>query len=274
MPELPEVETTRKGITPNIANQCILAVNIYNGNLRWPIDPKLSEILKDDTINSVERRSKYLLVNTFKGTLILHLGMSGSLRVVPNDTPRKKHDHFELILANNKALRLNDPRRFGAVLWHAIGDGAILTHSLLKNLAPEPLSDEFNTQYLTEKLANKNTNIKTAIMDNKIVVGVGNIYASESLFMAKIQPEKKANTLTKKQISILVNSIKDVLSKAIKAGGTTLKDFTQPDGQPGYFEQELQVYGKEGLPCPICNTNIRKVIIGQRASFYCPKCQN
>lgn len=270
MPELPEVETTRKGITPQALGQTIEHIHIRHTQLRWPVDLNLTTLLPDLKITAIKRRGKYLLLQTPKGHLIIHLGMSGNLRILPQNTPVKKHDHIDLVLENKMCLRYHDPRRFGAWLWF---EGDILTHPLLSKLGPEPLEESFNADYLFQASRQRKVMIKTFIMNSHIVVGVGNIYANESLFLSGISPTLKAHQLTQKQAAILVDCIKNVLQKSIEQGGTTLKDFLTPDGKPGYFEQALQVYGRENQPCFICNTPIQKCDISQRASYFCPQCQ-
>ncbi|NTS75701.1 bifunctional DNA-formamidopyrimidine glycosylase/DNA-(apurinic or apyrimidinic site) lyase [Catenovulum sp. SM1970] len=269
MPELPEVEVTRLGITPHIADQTIDDIIIRNPNMRWPIP---SEVLlaKGLVIQGVERRAKYLLIATELGSIILHLGMSGSLSVVPTDSEIKKHDHFELVLANGISLRLNDPRRFGAVLWQAVGQQAI---DLLSHLGPEPLTEAFNDTRLYDMSRKKKTAVKTFIMDNKVVVGVGNIYANEALFMAGIHPKRAADNISLARYQKLTQCIKTVLAKAIEQGGTTLKDFTKADGKPGYFAQSLNVYGRAGLPCVSCQRELVEIRLGQRATVFCKHCQ-
>ncbi|HIE40025.1 MAG TPA: bifunctional DNA-formamidopyrimidine glycosylase/DNA-(apurinic or apyrimidinic site) lyase [Thiomicrorhabdus sp.] len=273
MPELPEVETTCQGIQPYVENQTIIQFIIRNGRLRWPVEPHLTQTLQNTLIQSVTRRGKYILLTTKKGVLMLHLGMSGNLRILPCDTPPIKHDHIDITLSNHQVLRLNDPRRFGSVLWHDTKKGSVNTHKLLCNLAPEPLSKEFNADYLYQKIKRKNVAIKKLIMNNQIIVGAGNIYASEALFNTKIHPLTLGKELSKQDCQQLVAHIQNVLRESIKQGGTTLKDFLKPDGKPGYFVQKLNVYGRTGQSCTQCHTTIEKIIISQRASFFCPKCQ-
>ena len=268
MPELPEVEVSKMGITPHVIQQKIDGIIIRQPQLRWRIPEQLKQ-LQGQTVLSVERRAKYLLIRVDLGIIIIHLGMSGSLRVLDRDTPAEKHDHVDLLLFNGKLLRYNDPRRFGAWLWQRKGQEL----TVLQRQGIEPLDDAFNVQYLQQRLARKRIPIKQAIMDSHIVVGVGNIYATEALFSAKIDPRRSANQITEDELSVLIAHIKSVLATAIQQGGTTLKDFTQADGKPGYFEQELQVYGKVGAACPICQTELRMVKLGQRSSVYCPHCQ-
>jgi len=273
MPELPEVETTRKGISPKAEHQTIEAFIVRNPNLRWPVESHLQHNLPGLVIQSISRRGKYLLLKTKAGTLLIHLGMSGNLRVLPKDTAVEKHDHVDIVLKNGFVVRLNDPRRFGSILWHDSKDGDISQHKLLSKLGPEPLSDEFNGDYLYQKIRTRKVAIKSFIMNSHVVVGAGNIYANESLFLSQIHPQTVASKLTKKQCHLLVDNIKQVLAAAIEQGGTTLKDFLSPDGKPGYFVQKLNVYDQAGKPCPICRTPIERLILNQRASYFCPNCQ-
>ncbi len=270
MPELPEVETTCKGILPHLVNKTIASVIIRQPKLRWPIPLKIKKTLPNQKVLSVERRAKYILINFKKGTLILHLGMSGSLRIVKSKQAYDKHDHFDLLLKNGNCLRLHDPRRFGSVLWT---QKPALEHKLLCQLGPEPLTDNFTTEYLYTLSRKRKVNIKQFIMNTHIVVGVGNIYASEALFLSGIHPRKTAGSISQARYETLVSSIKQVLSAAIKQGGTTLKDFTQSDGKPGYFKQQLNVYGRKGEPCLICNKPVSHCVLGQRATYYCTQCQ-
>ncbi|MBU2869540.1 bifunctional DNA-formamidopyrimidine glycosylase/DNA-(apurinic or apyrimidinic site) lyase [Colwellia sp. E2M01] len=269
MPELPEVEVCRRGIEPHILNQQVSDVIVRNANMRWPITPTISDIC-GETIRSVTRRAKYLLLETSKGILMIHLGMSGTIRVIDKATAVTKHDHFDLVLTNGLALRLNDPRRFGSVLWVTED---INEHKLLKSLGPEPLSSDFTDECLYERSRNKIVPIKTFLMNNNIVVGVGNIYANESLFKAGIDPRKQAGKVSKKRYIELTRHIKQTLAHAIEQGGTTLKDFTQSDGKPGYFAQELQVYGRSGEPCFVCKGILKEIKQAGRATVYCPNCQ-
>ena len=270
MPELPEVETTCRGIAPHIEKQAISNVIVRNRNLRWPIPTGLKKKLQGSVIQSVQRRGKYLLITTPVGTLIIHLGMSGSLRIIETGEKPEKHDHFELQLGNGKALRLRDPRRFGCVLFTTEDP---LQHSLLKTLGPEPLSRTFNSELLFTKSRKRKTSIKQFIMDSKIVVGVGNIYASESLYLAGIRPTRRAGSISRSEAAALVKAIKQILKQAIKQGGTTLKDFTNSSGKPGYFQQKLKVYDRGGEACGKCNKPIRQITLGQRSTFYCSNCQ-
>ena len=269
MPELPEVEVSRLGISPHLENQIIESIVVRQRQLRWPVPQEVhqAEGLK---INSIHRRAKYLLLNTDKGSIVLHLGMSGKLCVVPNNTQVKKHDHLDIVMQNGLCLRFNDTRRFGSCLWQGINQEPL---TLLTSLGPEPLTDEFNGQRLFELSRSKSVAVKNFIMDNKVVVGVGNIYANESLFIAGINPRKPANKVSKKRYVRLAEIIKQVLASAIEQGGTTLKDFMQADGKPGYFAQQLLVYGRAGENCDACMTEIKSVTIGQRNTFYCETCQ-
>lgn len=270
MPELPEVETTCKGISPHITNNKITKVIVRNRSLRWPIPTGLNKKLINQKVTSVIRRAKYLLIKTEAGTLIVHLGMSGSLRILSSNEAVEKHDHFEVQFKDGLCLRLRDPRRFGCVLWTKDDP---LKHKLLVNLGPEPLDKGFNAELLFERSRKRKTTIKQFIMDAKIVVGVGNIYASESLFLAGISPKRLAGKITKKNAYDLTIAIKKILKQAIKQGGTTLKDFRSSDGKPGYFQQKLKVYDRKDKPCIKCKKPIKHITLGQRSTFYCPNCQ-
>lgn len=268
MPELPEVETSRRGIEPHLVGATIQYAVIRNGRLRWPVSDEIYR-LSDKPVLSVQRRAKYLLLELPDGWIIIHLGMSGSLRILSEELPAEKHDHVDLVMSSGKVLRYTDPRRFGAWLWTTELEG----HSVLAHLGPEPLSAEFNADYLLAKCAKKKTAIKPWLMDNKLVVGVGNIYASESLFAARIHPDRLASSLSREEGERLVGAIKAVLARSIEQGGTTLKDFLQSDGKPGYFAQELQVYGRKGEACRVCGAPIVASKHAQRATFYCKQCQ-
>ena len=270
MPELPEVETTRRGIAPHIEGQRISDVVVRHHQLRWPVPQGLKKKLSGSRINNVSRRAKYLLLGFDHGTLILHLGMSGSLRIIDSKLPAEKHDHIDIVLNSGKALRLTDPRRFGAVLW-TIKDPS--HHELIAHLGPEPLHDTFNSDYLFQQSRKRKSSIKQFIMDGKVVVGVGNIYDSESLFLAGINPKRIAHKISKARYEKLTAAIKQVLAAAIEQGGTTLRDFIGGDGKPGYFAQKLNVYGREGEPCHQCGTTIKQITQGQRSTYYCPSCQ-
>ena len=272
MPELPEVETTLRGVKPFLKDAKITDVTIRNFSLRWPIDRQLAEILIGQTIHHLYRRAKYLLLECDSGTLIIHLGMSGRLRILvagENIAP-EKHDHFDMTVDNGHLLRYTDPRRFGAILWT---ENPINHHPLFSHLGPEPLTESFDTAYLLAKSKSRRCSTKTLIMDGKVIVGVGNIYANEALFKAGIHPKTIANQLTMNDCDLLVSAIKAIHIQAIKAGGTTLKDFRKSDGKPGYFAQELNVYGRQGELCVHCGSEIELYKEAQRATFYCPKCQ-
>jgi formamidopyrimidine-DNA glycosylase len=269
MPELPEVETTRRGIAPYIEGQTVKSIIIRQAKLRWDVPDSLHE-LEGQQINTVTRRAKYLLLQSDKGCAILHLGMSGSLRIIDASQQAEKHDHIDIILATGKALRLHDPRRFGSVLWT---HNDPLQHKLLSKLGPEPLSDAFHAQLLYKTSRKRRVSIKQFIMNAQIVVGVGNIYASESLFMAGISPKVSAGRISLRRYEKLVEAIKIILARAIEQGGTTLRDFVQAEGKPGYFQQQLYVYGRIGQECTVCRSLIEKITQGQRSSFYCPICQ-
>ncbi|KGQ34246.1 formamidopyrimidine-DNA glycosylase [Gallibacterium genomosp. 2] len=268
MPELPEVETTRKGIQPYTKHQRIVKLIIRTEKLRWIVSKELYQI-ENEEILDVQRRAKYLIFQLECGYIIVHLGMSGSLRIVTAKDEIDKHDHIDMILSNGKILRYNDPRKFGAWLWV----DSIQHFSLFSKLAPEPLSEEFNGEYLYQKSRNRHTAVKSWLMNNAVVVGVGNIYANEVLFNCGIYPNDPVSSLSKEDCERLVANIKQTLQQAIKQGGTTLQDFIQPDGRPGYFQQSLNVYGRKGENCPTCGHLIEMVTIGQRSSFYCPICQ-
>jgi len=270
MPELPEVETTRRGLAAHLTGLTIADVVIRNPKLRWPIPNNLPKLLRGRTILSLKRRAKYLLMDCGNGTLILHLGMSGNLRILPANTPAEKHDHFDLILNNGTLMRLRDPRRFGAVLWH---DGDVYTHPLLASLGPEPLESAFDARSLYEATRGRGVSIKQCIMDNRVVVGVGNIYANEALFRAGIRPQLAAGKLSLPRCARLVEEIRATLTEAIQLGGSTLRDFVNTSGQPGYFQQTYWVYGRTGEPCRRCGSPIKQIKQGQRSSFYCGTCQ-
>ncbi|MFM9835891.1 MAG: bifunctional DNA-formamidopyrimidine glycosylase/DNA-(apurinic or apyrimidinic site) lyase [Methylophilaceae bacterium] len=269
MPELPEVEITRRGLLP-LLNQTVKNVVIRNASMRWPIPAHLTETLKNQKLVSLTRRAKYILANFENGTLLLHLGMSGRISLLDRNYPPEKHDHFDIAFTSGLVLRLRDPRRFGAVLW--AGPEAN-NHALLQSLGPEPLSEEFNGKYLHLNIRTRNAAIKTTIMDSHLVVGVGNIYASESLFRAKIHPETPAKSVSLAKCNKLATEIKSTLNDALIAGGSSLRDFFGTDGNPGYFQQEYFVYGRTGDPCRICGKPIKSIRLGQRSTFYCTTCQ-
>jgi len=268
MPELPEVETTRSGVAPLIVGSTLTAVRVREPRLRWPVD--LPADLPGQRLQRLERRAKYLLFGFENGWLILHLGMSGSLRVLPVGTPYLKHDHLDLVFDEQRSLRLNDPRRFGSVHWQQ-GDPA--THWLLKNLGIEPLDTEFDGAYLKSRARGRRVAVKNFIMDGRVVVGVGNIYANEALFLAGIRPTVAANRVSAAGYAELAGRIRHVLAAAIQMGGTTLRDFVNQDGNPGYFKQSLNVYDRAGLPCVVCGTPLTAIRLGQRATVFCRKCQ-
>lgn len=269
MPELPEVETTRQGIAPHCEGQTITKVLIRNGKLRWPVPDDLPARLQGQIIRSVHRRAKYLFLNTDAGTVIVHLGMSGSLRVITDNSPVMTHDHVEITLGSGRVLRFNDPRRFGCWLW--TNDSA--NHPLIRDLGPEPLSDQFSGNVLYQQSRGRQTPVKSFIMDNHVVVGVGNIYANEALFKAGIHPKRKAGRISLDRYHRLAETIRETLSAAILMGGTTLRDFVNSDGKPGYFAQSLLVYGHGGDPCPDCTTTLKEIRMNNRSTVYCPRCQ-
>ncbi len=270
MPELPEVETTLRGIAPFLQDSRVTKIIIRNPNLRWKVNDNLPNILKNQKVIGICRRAKYLLLKFDIGTLMIHLGMSGSLRVLDNNKPAEKHDHIDICLNNGHIIRFRDPRRFGSCIWV---ETDIEQHPLLAKLGPEPLSAIFHSGYLFNSTRGRKRAIKQHIMDNHIVVGVGNIYASEALFAAGINPTMKSHKISKKATEALTFEITNILKAAILQGGTTLKDFSNSDGNPGYFAQHLNVYGRKGEPCHKCGTSIRQITQGQRSSYYCPKCQ-
>lgn len=270
MPELPEVETTRRGIEPHLLGRRIARLAVRERRLRWPVPRGLEATVAGQRIHAVRRRAKYLLIDLDTGSLILHLGMSGALRILPAATPPGKHDHLDLDLDDGQCLRLTDPRRFGALLWTTRRPES---HKLLRELGPEPLSDDFNGDYLFELSRGRRAAVKSFIMDSHVVVGVGNIYANEALFLAGIHPARAAGRISRQRYEQLAAAIKAVLEQSIRVGGTTLRDFTGSDGRPGYFRQSLRVYERAGQPCPACGEAIRLKRIGQRSSYYCPHCQ-
>lgn len=271
MPELPEVETTRRGISATVTDNRIRRVDVWQPRLRYPVPADLAQTLRGQTVTAIERRGKYLLLRLQRGTLLVHLGMSGSLRVVTADVPRRTHDHIQIEFADGRCLRYHDPRRFGIVTWW---DGHGLDHPLLESLGVEPLSEDFNGEYLASRARGRRCAVKLLIMDAQVVVGVGNIYANEALFMAGISPRRAAGRVSRSRYDALAASIKTVLENAITVGGTTLRDFVGGDGQPGYFKQSLLVYDRAGEPCRRCSTPIRLIRLGQRSTYYCPHCQH
>lgn len=270
MPELPEVETTRRGIEPHILDRKIDNVVVRERRLRWPVPAKLPALLAGATIRAVRRRGKYLLLDTGQGTVMIHLGMSGSLRIVPVAQPPRKHDHLDFRFSHGQALRFHDPRKFGSVHWIAEGSGE---HPLLCDLGPEPLTDEFGGETLFRLSRKRKASVKTFIMDSHVVVGVGNIYANEALYRAGIRPTREAGRVSRERFDALATAIKEILAQAIRVGGTTLRDFVGGDGEPGYFSQSLTVYGRGGQPCLQCGSPLKEVRLGQRATVYCGRCQ-
>jgi formamidopyrimidine-DNA glycosylase len=270
VPELPEVETTRRGIEPHVVGHRISRLRVHERRLRWPVDPALERAIAGAVIHRAGRRAKYLLLDTSAGTLILHLGMSGSLRVLPASTPRIAHDHVDIELDSGQTLRFNDPRRFGSLLLTP-GDPA--QHPLLAKLAPEPLEDAFDGAYLFRITRRRAVAIKQLIMNSQLVVGVGNIYASEALFRARIRPRRAARSLKLADCVRLARAIKATLRMAVKVGGTTLRDYVGADGNPGYFRQKLYVYERGGLPCRVCRQPVRQFTQGQRSTYWCTVCQ-
>jgi formamidopyrimidine-DNA glycosylase len=270
MPELPEVETTRRGIAPHIEGQCISKVIIRQPKLRWPVPESIAQHLLASQLHSVKRRAKYLLFQFDHGCLLIHLGMSGSLRIVNKNVVAGKHDHVELVFGNEIILRLTDPRRFSAVLW--LGENPH-EHPLLSKLGPEPLSDAFNGEHLFTLSRTRKLAVKQFIMDQCVVTGIGNIYASEALFSSRIRPMTAAGKISLIRYNRLSTMIKQVLGQAIAQGGTTLRDFVGGDGKPGYFKQHLHVYGRAGLPCTQCQAPLQELKLAARASVYCCRCQ-
>lgn len=270
MPELPEVETTRRGIAPHVEGRRVSQVLVRDARLRWPVPFELAVMLCGQTISSVKRRGKYLLFGTDEGTLLLHLGMSGSLRVLPEPLPPKRHEHVDIVFADGSCLRYTDPRRFGSLHWV---QGDPCQHPLLSHLGPEPLSDAFTGGYLYGKASGRRAPVKAFLMDSEVVVGVGNIYANEALHLAGIRPSRPAGQISRARYERLAEAVKEVLEAPVRAGGTTLRDFTRSDGKPGYFKQSLRVYGRAGEACEGCGGAIALARQGQRATYFCPRCQ-
>lgn len=270
MPELPEVETTRRGIARHLAGQTVARVVVRNSSLRQPVPRRLLRELPGQAFIAVERRGKYLLLRTRIGTVLVHLGMSGVLRVIDARIPPGKHDHVDIEFANGRCLRFSDPRRFGLVLWTRNDP---LRHPLLRHLGPEPLGTKFDGDCLFAHSRSRRVAVKQYLMDARVVVGVGNIYANEALFAAGIDPRRTAGRISRQRYHRLAECVKTVLRQAIGHGGTTLRDFSDSEGQPGYFAQELAVYGREGAPCKSCAATIRRISQGQRSTWYCPRCQ-
>lgn len=270
MPELPEVETTLRGIKPHIIDQKVIDVIVRHHQLRWPVPADLKNQLQNKVIKSLRRRAKYLLFETDNGTLILHLGMSGRVRILSEPVAAGKHDHIDIYFSNQKYLRFTDPRRFGALLWTSEDP---FKHPLLAKIGPEPLSSDFDGHYLWEQARGRKVSVKSYIMNSSIVAGVGNIYAAEALFQSRIRPQKHAGKISLAQYQDLAAAIKRILKNAIAKGGTTLKDFMKSDGTPGYFSIQLQAYGRGGEPCVNCGTKLKSARIGQRSTVYCGVCQ-
>lgn len=270
MPELPEVETTRRGLEPIVRDATVAAVVVRNRALRQPVPRNLARVLSGRRIDALERRAKYLLFRAGDGTLIVHLGMSGRLWVVAPGTPPETHDHFDLALERGPVVRLRDPRRFGLVLWHT---GDPLEHKLLRDIGPEPLSAALSADWLYRETRARSGAIKNALMDSHLVAGVGNIYASEALFRARINPKLPARKIGLARYAVLVGKIKETLAEAIEAGGSSLRDYVNSAGEAGYFQNRFFVYGRGGKACLVCKTPIRSLVLGQRSTFYCPRCQ-
>ena len=269
MPELPEVETTRRGVAPYCQGEVVSELVVRESRLRWPVPDQLPALLAGQQIETIDRRGKYLLFRVPVGALLVHLGMSGSLRVVDSLEPPGRHDHIDIRLVSGASLRYHDPRRFGSFLWQAPGE----QHSLLSHLGPEPLSAEFDGDYLYQLSRRRPGPVKNFIMDGKVVVGVGNIYANEVLFLSGIHPRRPAGRISKTRYTLLADNIKQVLTSAIAQGGTTLRDFVGGDGKPGYFAQQLYVYGRGGDACKRCGGELREVRLGQRSTVFCVTCQ-
>ena len=270
MPELPEVETVRRGIAPHMTGQTVVRVTVRQPRLRWPVPDELATELAGQIVQRVDRRAKYLLLRTAAGVAILHLGMTGRLRIMPANAPLSKHDHVDLVLASGQCLRFTDARRFGAVLWTREPPER---HPLLQTLGPEPFDEAFSGPYLSRRAQGRIPAIKAFIMDHRVVVGVGNIYANEALFAAGIRPLRPADQVTPAEHERLASAIRAILSEAIRQGGTTLRDFVGGEGEPGYFQRYLRVYDRRALPCTACGEPIQRCRIGQRATYFCPRCQ-
>ena len=270
MPELPEVETSRRGIDPHIRGQTIARSVVRQSQLRWPVSPQITALMPGQTVLGTQRRGKYILIETTAGHIIIHLGMSGSVRILPAGAPAAKHDHIDIVFTHELMLRYTDPRRFGCVLW---SEDAIAEHPLLARLGPEPLAEDFDTSYLFRLSRGRKTPIKSFIMDSHVVVGVGNIYANEALFMAGIRPLVEAGSVSRARMARLVACIKQVIAHAITVGGTTLRDFVGGDGKPGYFQQSLLVYGRGTETCKQCGGILQEVRLSARTTVFCKRCQ-
>jgi formamidopyrimidine-DNA glycosylase len=269
MPELPEVETTRRGLAPWLEGRRVTAVTLRRPDLRWPIPKEITRLLPGQPILGLRRRAKYLLLDTAAGSALLHLGMSGQLRILAPSVPVERHDHVDITLDSGRVLRFTDPRRFGCLLWQPPGK----LHELLRNLGPEPLSGDFTADFLFARSRGRTASVKTFLMDQSTVVGVGNIYAAEALFQAGIRPARAAGQVSLARYGRLVEAVRTVLAQAIESGGTTLRDFIRPDGTPGYFQQDLSVYGRAGEPCYTCGRALKGNRLGQRATVWCGHCQ-
>jgi len=269
MPELPEVETTRLGLASQLVGRYLTSVTLRRPDLRWPIPQEVRTLLPGQPVLGLRRRAKYLLLDVAPGSAVLHLGMSGCLRIVSEDLPAGRHDHVDIGLDSGQVIRFTDPRRFGCLLWQPEGE----THELLRDLGPEPFSQEFTGDYLYDRSRNRTASLKTFLMDQSVVVGVGNIYAVETLYCAGIAPNRAAGRVSRERYSRLAQAIKDILTLAINSGGTTLRDFQHPDGMPGYFKQKLYVYGREGEPCHGCGHLLNGSRLGNRATVWCARCQ-
>lgn len=269
MPELPEVETTRRGLAPVLAGRHIAELRVREPRLRWPVAPELGAVLRGARIDAVGRRAKYLLLTTPRGTLLVHLGMSGSLRYLPEPTPPRRHDHVDLVLDSGACVRFTDPRRFGSLHFTPTPD----EHPLLRDLGPEPLGPEFTAEYLWRTARTHRVAVKQLLMNARIVVGLGNIYANEALYLAGIHPLRRANRIARPRFARLETAVRSVLEQALEAGGTTLRDFVNGHGEAGRFRLSLNVYERDGAPCRSCGTPIRKRVLGQRSTYYCPRCQ-
>lgn len=272
MPELPEVEVTRRGVAPYLQDQQVTDVVMRRDGLRWPFPVDLPDLLRGQRVVSVGRRGKYLLLHFAHGSVLIHLGMSGHLRILPASTPPTKHDHIDIVVGA-QLLRMNDPRRFGAVLWHSLSDGDVERHILLSKLGVEPLGGAFDAELLYRQTRQRHSAIKQVLLAGDIVVGVGNIYASESLFKAGINPKIAADRISLARYRLLAGAIQETLSAAIVQGGSTLRDFMGVNGQSGYFQQTYFVYDRTGVPCRVCGAAIRQIKQGQRSTFYCVNCQ-
>jgi formamidopyrimidine-DNA glycosylase len=270
MPELPEVETTRRGIEPHVKDRTVVGVRVREYRLRWPVSENLAQSLTGQRITSVRRRAKYLFLDSSRGSVMIHLGMSGSLRILARGAPPGKHDHVDIILDSDRLVRYRDPRRFGSLFWIEKGAG----HPLLEALGPEPLEEDFSGEYLYRVSRGRRVAVKSLLMTNRVVVGIGNIYANEALFAAGIRPDRSAGRISRQRYEKLAAAVKAVLLGAIEAGGTTLRDFVREDGTPGYFRLALDVYGRGHEPCPGCGRALREIRVGQRSTVFCPDCQH